>query len=93
MTAANKKRYHRPYTEAGKKIADAHIGRVHPTLRGKPLSDEHKAKIRAARHGAIPAHGTRARYKGSLRRDPCRCARCRKEWSDYRRELRRPSTR
>lgn len=80
-----RKRYHRPYvSEASKKIAEAHIGRVHPTLRGKPLSQEHRDKIRASRCGAIPAHGTCARYKGSLRRDPCRCGPCRRAYREHR---------
>lgn len=52
-------------------------------MKGQPLSPEHRAKISASRRGAIPAHGTVARYIGNRRRQPCRCTKCRKARADY----------
>jgi hypothetical protein len=80
---------HRPRSPVGEKIAAKHRGRVHASLRGRSLTEEHRAKVSASKRGAIPKHGTRARYKGSLRRDPCRCPRCRRAWRDYKQSLRR----
>jgi hypothetical protein len=60
--------------------------KVSAKLRGRPLTPEHRAAVSRGLLGAVPAHGTRARYKRG-----CKCPECALAYRLYGREAQRRS--
>jgi hypothetical protein len=55
--------------------------KISAALKGRFLAPDHRANLSAARRGAVPPHGTRARRKRG-----CECDRCREAYNAYMRE-------